>query len=70
MQKGGQRWLAEVVRSSDVAIYDLRMCGWILLAIGKESRMVYCILEGAHIWLVTSQNGRMVIVRNSDKAGC
>jgi hypothetical protein len=46
------RWLAEVVSSSDVASYELRMSGWIWLgakrcpAMGKELRMY-----GAQIWL-------------------
>jgi hypothetical protein len=30
--------------------------------------MVYCILEGAQIWLVTSQKGWMGVVKASDNA--
>jgi hypothetical protein len=64
------RWLTEIVSSSDVAIYELRMAGWIwlgakrCLAIGKELRKY-----GAQIWLVTSKSGWMGVVGSSDKAG-
>jgi hypothetical protein len=69
-----QRWLAEVVRSSNVAFYELRMAGCIwqgakrCLIISKELRMVYKKLRYGW-WVVTSQNGWTGVVRSLDKAG-
>jgi hypothetical protein len=36
-----KRWLAKVVSSSDVAIYELKMAGWI----GKELRNVWLLAK-------------------------
>ncbi len=50
------KWLAEVVSSSDVVIYELRIPGWILydgakrcMAISEELILAYSTLLGSQI---------------------